>query len=108
MGLRLPFTMVREVVQAVRANESKMVLYPNPVTENSVAIDLILSEDSQVEAQVFDMLGRKLKDLFVKDLQAGKHTYPFRTDSFAQGTYLVRVSINGKPHLIRMVVTPTN
>lgn len=47
--------------------------YPNPFNLNS-QIDITLAKDSRVSAEIYDILGRKVRQLIKSDLNAGRHS----------------------------------
>jgi uncharacterized membrane protein len=65
--------------------------YPNP-TRASATAGIALPEASDVRAEVFDVLGRRVATLHEGPLAAGFHPLPLRTAALPAGLYVVRVS----------------
>jgi len=68
-----------------------LVLFPNPVRDRAqVRFNLI--EASQVQAEIFDLNGRRLQGLNLGNLPAGEFTEDFDTYNLPNGTYLYRLN----------------
>ena len=82
--------------------------YPNPFSDE-VTIEINLAEDAQVEVEVLNQLGEKVKFLTTKKLfNAGVHQLIWngRNDNnsrVAYGIYHLRVTINGKKILKKLI-----
>ncbi|MEM6783085.1 MAG: T9SS type A sorting domain-containing protein, partial [Bacteroidota bacterium] len=63
--------------------------YPNP-TRASATIELALPEATDVRAEVFDLLGRRVATLHGGVLAAGTHRLAFDTAQLPAGVYVVR------------------
>jgi hypothetical protein len=60
--------------------------YPNPFNP-STAINFSLGEQGNTSLILYDALGREIKTLFNKELNAGSHTYFFDGSNLASGVY---------------------
>jgi PKD repeat protein len=79
-------------------------LYPNP-TGSTITMGLIVPQSSVVEADLVDDQGRVVKQLIYPfTLTTGEYTYVFDLSSIANGTYVLRFTVNGKTELHRLVV----
>jgi choice-of-anchor B domain-containing protein len=66
--------------------------YPNPTTART-QIDLVLGDTQRVEVVVYDVLGRRVADLFDGALGAGEaRTFSFDASALPAGLYFVRAT----------------
>jgi choice-of-anchor B domain-containing protein len=66
--------------------------YPNPTT-SATQIDLVLDAAQQVEVVVYDVLGRRVADLFDGRLGAGEaRTFSFDASALPAGLYFIRAT----------------
>jgi hypothetical protein len=82
----------------------EILIYPNP-TSNQLTVDLNLVQDSEVDIELKDVLGRDLKKFFYKShLKEGNQKLSFNVQELAKGSYFLTIRINGnnytKPLLI--------
>ena len=66
--------------------------YPNPFNP-STTIEYALSEISQVNLEIFDILGREVVTLVNKEQNAGNYRIVFNASSLSGGTYFYRLKI---------------
>lgn len=67
--------------------------YPNPFNiETTIMVDI--SNDSQVELSVFDLLGQKITELTNKYLTVGTHNYHWNGGNCASGLYFIILKVN--------------
>ncbi|MBJ6116952.1 S8 family serine peptidase [Pontibacter sp. BT310] len=78
--------------------------YPNPSTGLST-ISYSVSAAGPVSVEVFDVMGRKIQTLLTEKQAAGRHALQFDGSKLPSGTYLYRVTTNGKTSTNRMVIT---
>ena len=72
--------------------------YPNPFNPTT-RISFSLPTDSKVTLSLFDILGREIKTLLNKDLQAGYYNIDFNASGYPSGVYFYRLRaerINGE------------
>jgi len=74
-------------------------IYPNPFNE-SCLINYSLSKYSILELSVFDLQGRKTRNIYNGSLPSGNHQFTWNGDDFSgmavsSGTYFLKVNING-------------
>jgi len=68
--------------------------YPNPFNPSTI-IGFDLSTTSGVTLTVFDIQGRRIRDLIVnQEFPSGKHEIRFEGGGLASGTYLYRITTN--------------
>ncbi len=80
-----------------------MEAFPNPF--NSTAkITFTLPYSTNVEVSVYDLLGRKVMEVFRGDKAAGVHTMQIEGENFASGIYFVRLIVDGRWSMSRKMV----
>ncbi len=67
--------------------------YPNPFSANT-NISFILSGDSNVKIEIYNLLGEKLETIFSQELSAGTHSVQFNSANYSNGTYFYRLVTN--------------
>ncbi len=65
--------------------------YPNPISNNST-ISFVLNMPMKIELSVYDMLGRKLKEIITGDFSQGSHSIEMDAKDLSAGHYLLRLS----------------
>lgn len=81
-----------------------VAIYPNPYTQNTT-IQYILNNNSEVKIEVYNALGEKIETLVNTSQNAGEYKCRFGAKSlgFSAGIYFVKVSVNGKYKIQRIV-----
>lgn len=69
-------------------------LFPNPLTDEAT-LDFVLSQSSQVEVNVLNMMGERVATLGSKAFPSGAHSYRISTENLPNGTYLFELKVNG-------------
>lgn len=64
--------------------------YPNPFNP-STRIEFSIPESAFAKLEVYDVLGRKVKELVNKDLNAGNYTIDFNASELSSGIYYYRL-----------------
>ncbi|MCL5020090.1 MAG: T9SS type A sorting domain-containing protein, partial [Bacteroidetes bacterium] len=93
------------------ATSDKFLLYdgyPNPFT-SQIHIPFVLYAQSQVTAEVFDVLGRKVKTIFNGGLPAGYEELSWNgtTDHgnlAVSGVYFIRMMVDGLPKVCKVLL----
>lgn len=84
----------------VKPEEFNFKVYPNPFAENTT-ISYELHSQSNVNVEVYDVLGRKVKDIVANESQEyGVHKYIL--EGVEPGVYMVRLNINGKHSVLKI------
>ncbi len=85
-------------------NTNGVVVYPNPYNEFT-SVHLTLSENATVLAEVYNVLGERVQTLVSGELSYGDYNYTFgaKQQNLSAGIYLVKVMINDKIQVIRIV-----
>lgn len=82
---------------------------PNPASVSSgefVEVRFDLARDEEVRLELFDIRGRRIRDLAGRTYPAGSHRVEWRPDDLAAGTYVVRMSARGWHQSVKAVVVP--
>lgn len=92
------------VARGLSADRSQIVSrYPNPASsELTIVLNLVAEEPATVE--VFDLLGRVVRRVWLHDNGAGLRTIQVPTGRLAPGTYLIRFEHGGDVDTSRFVV----
>jgi photosystem II stability/assembly factor-like uncharacterized protein len=65
--------------------------YPNPFN-NTTIIEFDIIEKNNYRLEVFDILGRKINELFSRNLQPGSYKYTYSPQELSTGVYIYRLS----------------
>lgn len=85
---------------------SSFHLYPaypnpfNPVTK----IDFTLAKKGLVKLEVFDIIGRKIRELVNGELDAGLHSVEFNGANLSSGVYYYRLTANGLSEMKKAIL----
>jgi hypothetical protein len=80
---------------ALPQQASLMDAYPNPFNP-STTLRFALPKEAAVKLEVFDLNGRRVFLAADRPFAAGFHTVAFDASNLASGTYLYRLSVDGK------------
>ncbi len=89
------------VVVSIKTNEAVPLVfnlfqnYPNPFNPTTV-IKYSLAQQSSVKLILYDILGRKIKNLFVGEQNAGIHEVNFDGSNLSSGVYFYTIESNSK------------
>ncbi len=76
-------------------NLSYLLAYPNP-SSGEVHFRFILRQDSYVNAEIFDLTGRKIQNLYSGTLPAAEHDLQMNLMQSQGGIYLIRLVVNNE------------
>jgi hypothetical protein len=76
-------------------NTLALEVFPNP-TKNTASLAFNLATPSEVQFEIFDLLGRKQGAIFHQTLGAGKQVLPLDMKAFPVGTYWIQLHIGTK------------
>jgi len=65
--------------------------YPNPFNP-STTIEINLNTRSNIKLEVFDILGRRVAELFKGEMDSGLRRYIFNGENLSSGVYLIKLS----------------
>ncbi len=77
--------------------------YPNPFNPTT-KIKFSLPENAKVKISVYDVLGRELKTLLNKNIEAGYHSINFDAAQFTSGVYLYTIETNKFTQVKKMLL----
>jgi aminopeptidase N len=77
--------------------------YPNPFN-NSTKIYFTIPEKGYVKINIYDINGRKVKELSSKEYEKGRHSINFSGDGLPSGTYLYELSHKGLYERKKMIL----
>ena len=71
--------------------------YPNPFNPNVVGtrIEYTITVATLVRLNVYDLLGRRVKELVNSQLPAGKHSAVWNAEEVGSGLYFYRLEVGG-------------
>jgi len=79
------------------------VIFPNPA-DNAFTILLDLKESTHANVDLFDMQGRKIKELYTGYLSIGSHNIQASVSDIKPGMYLVMISNNGQKTAKKLLI----
>lgn len=79
-------------------------VYPNPA-HGRAHVSVTIEEMDHVQLEVYDLLGRRVARLEAGTLEAGTHAFPFDTNGWAAGVYVVRLVTPDRDYSTTLVVT---
>ncbi|MEM7038111.1 MAG: PKD domain-containing protein, partial [Bacteroidota bacterium] len=81
-----------------------MIVFPNPITDNSGTVRVILGGAKAVKLEMVDLLGRVVKVIADAPMGVGVHEIPFETQGLAPATYIIRGSLGTDVLTVKIVV----
>ncbi len=90
------------VIEPIKLNSSFIKAYPNPFS-TSTTIELELTQQSDVEINVFNILGEKIEELSNSQLYNGIHKFEFDAKHKSNGIYFVKIKINGEQEILKLI-----
>jgi uncharacterized repeat protein (TIGR01451 family) len=93
------------IAEAPIINIENLLLYPNPTT-SSTNIEYNLTQLSKVNISVYNFMGAMVTTICNEQQPAGNYKKVFKTKEFglSAGIYFVRLSVNGKSEVKKLVV----
>lgn len=79
-------------------------VFPNPYSEFTT-IQINIVENSNVVAEVYNVLGEKIQTIVNNELTPGSHNFNFgaKTLGYTSGVYFVRIAINNQLSVIKII-----
>jgi hypothetical protein len=98
------FQLVGAISTSTRAElrVEDLKLYPNPVSEQ-LTVSMVLPEGTNLEAQLFDLLGRNVLSRNLGNLPGGPQQFDFNTSDLAAGVYSLRITDGHASKAIKFV-----
>ena len=86
------------------ANNINFNMYPNP-TEGNTTISFNLSENKETDISVYDVVGKKIANVYNGNLNAGEHQYSIADKTkLASGIYFIKLTVGGESFTKKLVV----
>lgn len=82
----------------------EFTVYPNPVSETA-KIDFTLLQQSTVELGIYDLLGKRVIQIYNGIAPLGHQQYNFDTQDLDQGVYFVKLTIDGQEQVQKIQVS---
>ncbi|PCJ78250.1 MAG: hypothetical protein COA57_16210 [Flavobacteriales bacterium] len=92
------------IIGQYAAINSILTVFPNPFTD-LINIECTLSDMTHIILEVYNVFGEKIETLYQGEQSAGnvKYTFNIKDGSFSSGMYFVKLSINGKIQVQRVI-----
>jgi len=86
-------------------NSLQLFVYPNPLQKSSVA-EVFVPERGNVQADLWNMQGQKVKNVFGGTLMRGKHIMRLsdETNNLPAGVYLLKVQTKNKTQFVKILL----
>ena len=97
-----PTCMMTSVKQFENRIAHLMEVYPNPHT-SSATVKVVLTEKSDVQIEMYNLLGEKVTMIEKGQKQPGAYTYNVNTDGLPSGIYLLKLKANQKLDILKMI-----
>lgn len=91
-----------EPVSAETIKAISQKVYPNPFSGTTI-IDIVITEDTQLSATVYNSMGSKVALLYNGKADAGKHSVIFDATSLPKGIYMGVISTEKETRSFKMV-----
>lgn len=86
------------------ANNINFNMYPNP-TEGNTTISFNLSENKETAIEVYDVVGKKIANVFNGNLNAGEHQYSIADKTkLSSGIYFMKLTVGGESITKKLIV----
>ncbi|MFI5263764.1 MAG: T9SS type A sorting domain-containing protein [Candidatus Kapaibacterium sp.] len=108
IGMTAPSILIRAdgLKSQVRLNSGMIgdcTLFPNPAS-TTATINFGFDSPGNVTLAIFDLLGRRVKEISLGELNAGEHSETLDLQSLPNGSYLCRVTEGGKVSSVAFTV----
>jgi PKD repeat protein len=91
-------------VQSYTIDNASLSVYPNPVS-HVANIDINLNERNKVCVELFDLTGKKVKQIVNSELEHGNYHYSFETDnSLSKGLYFLQFKIGETAQTKKLII----
>lgn len=90
------------VEEVIAKNNDMFNVYPNPFS-NRTQIHYTLTQEAEVNLEVYDLTGRKVKTFANTRFQPGTYNYTFENETENNGVYLIKLTIDGKSTFRKVV-----
>lgn len=84
---------------------NSIIVYPNPAS-NQISIKYELINTATIKIELFDLLGQKVKDICVSNLQEkNKYSYSTNLEDLSSGVYFIKFMVNKTETSLKLIVT---
>ncbi len=97
----LAYNMIVDVDEMLTADD--ISIRPNPVTSNA-NIEFSLNSSTNVDIAVFDILGKKVKDIYTGVMTSGSQNIQMNVNEFNKGIYFVKLQMNNEVVIKKIIV----
>ncbi|MCB9234831.1 MAG: PKD domain-containing protein [Bacteroidia bacterium] len=77
-------------------------VYPNPFT-GAFKVNLNLDQADEVKADLFDLSGKSIRNIFAGTLPGGRSKLDFEAGDLTPGVYFLRISAGGKTSVVKVL-----
>jgi PKD repeat protein len=85
------------------SSEQYIINYPNPF-RTSAAIQYELTEDANVQVDIFDRNGRKMLKVLNEHQSEGQHTQAIHAGTLSPGLYILKMNVGGESFQKKIVI----
>jgi PKD repeat protein len=82
---------------------SELSIYPNPF-KDEVSINLSLTENTQTEIFITDLIGNRVAQVSNKTLNAGAHNFSWEANYISNGVYLLNIKTNSSLQVKKLIL----
>lgn len=98
----LAYNMIVDVDEMLASED--VSIRPNPVTNNA-NIEFSLNNSANVNIAVFDILGKKVKNIYSGNMTGGSQNVNVNVSELNKGVYFVKLQINSEVVIKKIIVT---
>lgn len=107
-SLKIEITGITSVKSSEKIPDTFLVRdnFPNPFNETTT-IEIELPEPANLYLEIFNILGEKISDERLENLQAGRHRHSLYMKNFANGQYILKISSGSNQKTLKIVKIAT-
>lgn len=90
-------------IEEERSLEENLTVYPNPA-EDIVNLTFLPKQSGQVEINIQDLVGKKLKSVFSGKMNSTEYKFQINLDEFSKGVYFITVETAGEIATKKLIV----
>jgi len=91
-------------VEDINSAFSNISLFPVP-SKNQTTLSLDLKSKSDVKVELYNLVGKKVSDVFNNELYSGSNEIQINTSDLTNGIYFVKVSVADRNKILKLVVS---
>ncbi len=76
-------------------SSASIKIFPNPASSQAT-VSFMLAKSSTVNLEVYDLLGRRMKQVSLGEMREGEHSETLDLHGFGDGTYFCRMTVGGE------------